>query len=227
MWSPTYFFEILSFISGLISLIVIIRKDPKYYPNRFAGIGIFLVGCHPFAIFLYDIIATDLAVQILLRVAICSSLIGITLIFFSILSLVNSVEWFKSHLYWLIFVIIDIVVVMYLIFVDFIEFGTSIVGNVNITMNLVPLAIDILLVLFYLFMSIYHLYYNGIKHVSNPKQRKKMKIFLFGLIFSLVGIFATIVSQIVSNEKIGVIFDIIFLAGLSLSSLIMMISFLK
>lgn len=222
----TYYFEILSFISGILSLILIIRRNPTYLPNKLIGIGLFLVGCHPFSIFIYDVIATDLSVQIFLRIAIMSSLFGITLIFFTMKCMVKSVEVFKRKSEWLPFIILDGIILLYFIFTDFIEFEEAIHGNVNISMELIPLAVDIIAVLFYLFYSAFNLYFKGIKKVSDPFHKKRMIWFLIGLLISLIGIFATIGSQIVEDQEIGVILDITFLLALSVSSLVMMISFL-
>ncbi len=81
-------------------------------------------------------------------------------------------------------------------------------------------------ILFYLFSSVFNLYFLGLRKVKDSYQKKKMRLFLFGLLFSLTSIFATIGSQIVSDTTIGVILDVTFLLTLSISSFIMMISFL-
>ena len=222
----TYIFEIFSFVAGIVSLIFIIRKDPHYLANRLAGIGIFLVGCHPFCIFLYDIINKELAVEILLRVAITCSLFGITLIFFTMQCMVKSAEWFKKTIHWLPFVLINSTIVIYLAFIDLITFEEATVGNINIQMDMIALGIDILAILFYLFASVSILISRGIKLVEDPTQKLKMQIFLVGLLFSLISIFSTVASQIVSGSA-GVVLDVMFLSTIAVSSLIMMFSFLK
>ena len=116
---------------------------------------------------------------------------------------------------------------IYLAVIDLITFEESIVGNVNVTMDMIALSVDILAVLFYLFASVSIMYTRGIKRVEDPAQKKKMQIFLAGILFSLISIFSTVASQMVSDDTLGVALDIAFLSSLSISSLTMMVSFLK
>ena len=106
--------------------------------------------------------------------------------------------------------IICLGIAIYFIATDFIHLKDSYIGNVNVQIDLLPLAL-LLLNLFYLtIISIVITFKYGISHISKgEKGYSQIRSFAIGLFLFILTLFVNIISQITSNDLLGVIFDVL------------------
>ena len=222
---PTYYFEILTTIAGIVSAIMILRKNYQYLGNRLMASALLLTGLYPFCVFIYDIIATEWAVQIFLRIGMVSTMAATLLIFYTMQCLVNSDQWFKKPGHWLPYAIVVFLAGIYVALAQTIDWKGGSIGNVNVKVGYDILLSIVLLVLFFLISSFTYLYLYGIKR-SSGQSRKKMVIFGIGVLINILAVVNNIISNVVSDDLLGVIFDVIFFANLALGVIVMSIGFL-
>ncbi len=106
--------------------------------------------------------------------------------------------------------VIGIAIATYFIIADFITQEEAYVGNVNIKIDIIPLAM-ILVYLFYLTtISIVITFKFGISRISKgEKGYTKIRSFAIGLILFIIALLVNVVSQVTSNDLLGVIFDVL------------------
>ena len=229
----THYIEVFGFIVGLISAISILRKDSKYLANIYLALANILISVYLICIFIYDIINELWAINVFLRIGMISLLFATLFIYYAMIIIMKSVQVFKETKLIYVNLVIGIAIAIYFIITDFIHQEEAHVGNVNIQIDIIPLAM-ILVYLFYLtIISIIITFKFGINRISKgEKGYSKIRSFGVGLILFILTLFVNIVSQITSDDVLGVIFDvltfvILVLGMLFISFSVLDFSFLK
>ena len=218
--------KLVIIIAALICAIFIIKKDPHYLGNRLMAVAMILFLLYTLGILLYDLLESNWAVQIFLRISMISAFVGSNLIYFSMQCLVNSSHWFDKKSNWIPHFIVAFIYLIYLILVDFITFTLLPEGGVNVKTALLPTAIMGLGMLFYLGSSLYFVNKYGIKKTQGIQQQK-MKIFSLGIIFGILSILVSISSQLpFLNDATGTLLDILFFSILALSLMVLTLGFI-
>ena len=206
----THYIEVFGFLVGLISAIAILRKDSKYLANIYLALANILISTYLICIFTYDIIQTLWSINIFLRIGMISLLFATLFIYYAMIIIMKSVQVFKETKMIYVNLVIGIAIAIYLIMTDFITQDEAHVGNVNIQIDIIPLAM-MLVYLFYLTaISIYITFKFGINRISKgEKGYSKIRSFGVGLILFILTLFINVVSQITTNDVLGVIFDVL------------------
>ncbi len=208
-----YIFEITAIVAGILTAIIIFSKKNKYLANTFMAFGNLFIGLYVAFILAYDIIGEPWAIQTFLPIAMCCILIGTLMIFFSMMCIVKSEKWFDNWSRWVPYVLIVIAYGVYILtnknFITILE--TEVV---NTQIDLIPLGILVVLLLFFLGASEYVVIAFGIKKTEGDS-RKKMKLFSTGILFGILAIIFNVVSQIVAEGALGEIFDVLFFGVLA------------
>jgi len=206
----THYIEVFGFVVGLISAISILRKDSKYLANIYLAFANFLISIYLICIFTYDIINKLWAINVFLRIGMISLLFATLFIYYAMIIIMKSVQVFKETKFVYVNLVIGIAIATYFIIADFITQEEAYVGNVNIKIDIVPLAM-ILVYLFYLTtISIVITFKYGIKRISKgEKGYTKIRSFAIGLILFIIALLVNVVSQITPNDLLGVIFDVL------------------
>ncbi|MHA1672488.1 MAG: hypothetical protein ACTSYI_02575 [Promethearchaeota archaeon] len=211
----TYYLEIAAFVVGIISALAILKKDSQRLANRFLATGVFLIGFYTLCIFIYDIIGTLLAINVFLRIGMISLLFGDLFLFYTMLIMMKSTETFKRMIIPYLNLAIVVGISIFFIVTDFVHQTESTIGNVNIQIDMIPLAL-IILILFYLTISCVIITFRfGLNKMDkNSHGYSKLVSFAVGLFVFLLALVINIVSQITSNDVIGAIFDALTFATL-------------
>jgi len=206
----THYIEVFGFVVGLISAISILRKDSKYLANIYLALSNILISLYLICIFTYDIIEDLWAVNVFLRIGMISLLFATLFIYYAMIIIMKSVQVFKETKMIYVNLVIGIAIAFYFIIEDFIHLEEAHVGNVNIQIDLLPLAM-ILVYLFYLTtISIIITFKFGISKISKgEKGYAKIRSFAIGLILFIIALLVNVVSQVTSNDLLGVIFDVL------------------
>ena len=224
----TYYFENLSFILGTICAIAILIKDRKYLANKTLAIGLFLLGVYPMCIFIYDIINQYWAINLFLRIGMVSILFSSLLIYFTMQIIMKSAKSFRKNKSAIIYTLICIGISIYVSVADFIILQESHIGNVNISIGILPLTIMIVFLTYLTIINIIITWKYGIKNPpSNKKSQRKIKMFFYGLILMIPSLFINTLSHIVSDDLLGTIFDALTYLFISISLLFLAFSVLE
>ncbi len=227
MIPPTYYIEVFGFIVGLISAIAILLKDSKYLANIYLALANILIGLYLICIFIYDIINELWAINVFLRIGMISLLFATLFIYYAMIIIMKSVQVFKETKLIYVNLVIGIAIAIYFIITDFIHQKEASVGNVNIQIDMIPLAM-ILVYLFYLTtISIIITFKFGINRISKgEKGYSKIRSFGVGLILFILTLFVNVVSQITEDDSLGVTFDVLTFSILVLGMLFISFSVL-
>ncbi len=206
----THYIEVFGFIVGLISAIAILRKDSKYLANIYLALANILIGIYLICIFTYDIINELWAINVFLRIGMISLLFATLFIYYAMIIIMKSSQVFKETKLVYVNLVVGIAIAIYFIITDFIHLKEASVGNVNVQIDLLPLAM-ILVYLFYLTtVSIVITFKFGINRISKgEKGYSKIRSFGVGLILFIIALLVNVVSQITTNDLLGVIFDVL------------------
>ncbi len=223
----THYLEIAGFVVGVISALAILKKDNTRMANRFLATGVFLIGLYTLCIFIYDIIGTVLAINVFLRIGMISLLFGDLFIYYTMLIMMRSTMTFKKMKITYINLAICVGTSIYFIIDDFITQTESTIGNVNIQIDMIPLAL-IILILFYLTISCVIITFRfGLNKMDKTSPGyPKLVSFVVGLFLFMITLVINIVSQITSNDVVGAIFDALTFAVLLIGSLFLSFSVL-
>ncbi|MHA1583884.1 MAG: hypothetical protein ACTSVU_09105 [Promethearchaeota archaeon] len=220
----TYYFEITCFLVGIIAANLVLRRNPKYLPNRFLALAMFLIGFYEFCIFIYDAIDQEWAVFVFLRIGMIAVLFGDMFIYFTMRCMVDSTKWLDDKLKWVPFVIIVVGISIYFAIGNYINVEAGEVGNVDVHIGYLPMALMGGTMLFFTTFSIIYLQFYGVKK-SEGNHRKKMLIFEIGLYVSLFSLFIITASQFLS-DSLGILFDVLGLLILSIAMVVFSLGFL-
>jgi hypothetical protein len=220
-----YIFELITTIAGLTGAYFILKRDRKYAGNRWMAAGVGFIAIYTLFIFLYDVFSYYWTIQIFLRIGMICVLFGGMALYFTIKVLMFSSKIFLLKRNWLPYFTIFAVYVIYLVFFTPTFIVIRSYEPVDVQINLIPLLLLIVQLLFYLGFSMYYLIFSGIKQ-SSGQTKKKLTIFTAGLSSTLIAIFINIASQIVSGLILGQISDVIYFAVLAVSISTMTFGFL-
>lgn len=219
-----YIAEAIGTLAAWFSAYLVYRKNKEFIGNRLLSLSMVLIGTYIGSILAYDLIHTELAIQIFYRIAISGLLLGVILLYFSMQIMVHSSAWLENKKiirsllgFWLIYTII----IVFADVVDIVE-----VFPVNTQMNLPLLMIIVVAIILVIITTILDLYLHGIKH-AEKNQRANRWIFLLGLIIALLSVFLSILSSVVEDEFTGFILDLFTFSVLALSQVVMALGFFR
>jgi hypothetical protein len=218
-----YIFELIGFLAGIIIAVAVLKRDSEYAGNRMMALAAILIGMYPGGILIYDIIGTDLVIEIFLRVAIISMLFGGLSLFITMQIMVHSSAWLKFKERYVPYTIGLIVFAVWIIITDFITIIHT-TGTVNTQTDPLPLMLMVLVIVFFLLLTMFDLYLHGIKKAQGV-QKKKMTIFFSGLAICFLAIILTVASNLTSNVDLGAILDVFFFMVLAIGMVVMMLGF--
>ncbi len=208
----THYIEVGGTIISILSAIAILRKK-KYLANTFLAIASLLVGVYLISIFIYDIINEFWAVNLFLRIGMISLLFSSLLFFYTMFVMMKSSKLFYQSKIVYINLALCLAGSVYFSVTDFISLQDSYVGNVNIQIDIIPLAIMVLILLYFMITSIIITINFGLKKIpKHTSPYKKISMYLYGLSCFIVGLFINIVSQITSNDYLGAICDVLYMS---------------
>jgi glycosyltransferase involved in cell wall biosynthesis len=214
-------------IGGIVSALLILKRNRSYLANRLMASAILLFASYAMGIFVYSIIKTNWSVQIFLRISMLAAIVGTAMLYFSIHCIVNSSAWFKMYQRWVPYVLIIVGYAVYICVTDIIEFEESPSGGINARTDLLPTALMGILMLYFLGASMNFIRKYGIKKTSGI-HKQKMKIFSLGLFIGILSILVSILSQMpFFSTEIERILDQSFFLILAISLLIVTYGFLK
>ncbi|MHA1520775.1 MAG: hypothetical protein ACTSRK_11385 [Promethearchaeota archaeon] len=217
-----YIFEITAIVAGILTALIIFSKKSKYLANTFMAFGNLFIGLYVAFILVYDIIGKTWAIQTFLPIAMTCILIGTLMLFFSMLCIIKSDKWFDDWYHWVPYVLIVIAYAIYILTnKNFITILDTEVVNTQI--DLIPLGILVVLLLFFLGASEYVVIFFGIKKTEGDS-RKKMNLFSTGIIFGIIAILINVVSQIMAEGTLGEILDVIFFGTLAICVVLLSIA---
>lgn len=220
-----YIFEIIAIVAGLLTATYIFVKRAKYLGNIFMGLGNLFIGVYVLFILLYDYIGEAWAILTFLPIAMCCIMLGTMFVFFSMMCFVNSDKWFKIWYHWLPFIAISAAYSIYILtnqtFIEILD-----TELVNTKLDLIPLAILVVILLFYLGSSEYLVVVHGIKKTTGSS-KQKMKRFSGGIIVGIIAILINILSQILANETIGTSLDVLFFATLAICVILLTLAIIR
>ncbi|QEE15526.1 hypothetical protein DSAG12_01352 [Promethearchaeum syntrophicum] len=219
----TYTFEIITIIASFYSTYRILKKKSNLLCSNLMAVATGFIGLYVLFVFLYDIIQTLWSIEIFLRIAMMSILIATLFMFYSMNCMVSSSAWFQNKKKWVPYIIVIFGYTIYLIFAHLVTVESY--NPLNISIELPPLIIMVIMMLHYLVASLSKLFRFGIKKTEGFSQ-KKMKIFATGLMLSVISIFINIFSQIFSGSNAGEILDVIFFFSLACSVVVIAFGFL-
>ncbi len=219
-----YVFEAIGFISGLIMAYFVIKQNPKYIGNKLMALSALGIAGYIGGIFLYDVIATERAIQILYRIAMPFILIGAISMYYTMQIMVHSSSWLRQTWKKIVPVLIIGAFTVYISIADVIEVNSLEV--VDTTLDLFPLLFVSFWVLGLILASIIDLYLHGIRKMKG-QSKKHMLIFMAGLIINLFALILTVISNLISNAEIAAIFDVLFFLVLAIGTGFMSFSFIQ
>ena len=204
----THYIEVSCFIIGTLCAIAILKKNSRYLANKTLALGIFLIGVYQICLFIYDVINEYWAINLFLRIGMISLLISSLLQYYTMIIIMKSAKGLKKHVPSYVYFFVCLIASVYFASADFITQHTSHIGNVNISIGLIPLAMIIGILLYLTVNTIIITYQYGIKTPPSDKvARRKIRSFFGGLLLLIPTILINIVSQITSNDVLGAIFD--------------------
>ena len=219
----TYTFEIIAIIAAFYSTYRILKRKSKLLCSNLMAVGTIFIGLYVLFVFLYDVIQTLWSIEIFLRFGMISILTATLFFFYSMNCMVYSSSWFQNKKMWVPYIIVIIGYTIYLILAPLVEVISY--SPINISINLLPLIIMVIMLFHFLVASLSKLFRFGIKKTEGLSQ-KKMKIFAFGLILSVISIIINVISQIYSDSIAGEILDVVFFFSLACSVVVIAFGFL-
>ena len=219
----SYTFEIIAIIAAFYSTYRILKRKSKLLCSNLMAVGTIFIGLYVSFVFLYDVIQTLWSIEIFLRIAMISILTATLFFFYSMNCMVSSSSWFQDKIKWVPYIIVIIGYTIYLILAPLVDVVST--DPLNISISLLPLAIMVIMMFHFLGASLSKLFRFGIKKTEGLSQ-KKMKIFAFGMILSVISIFINVASQIFSDSTAGEILDVVFFFSLACSVVVIAFGFL-
>jgi hypothetical protein len=212
-----YIAEAIGTIAAYFAAYKVYKKNSQYIGNKLMALSIGFIGTYIGSILVYDLIRQALIIQIFYRIGISSLLLGTILLYFSMEVLVHSSVWLKKKV-----LIISLLVfwIIYTIFICVSDIITIIdISVANTQMDMIPLLILAVSLLFLLITSILDLYLHGFRKAEGS-HKKNMLLFLVGLLVALGGLFISVGSSLTEDENIGFIMDILFFSILAFSQVL-------
>ncbi len=219
-----YIFELLGTIAGFLMAFYVLRQNKKYIGNQLMAASTIFISFYIGSIFIYDVVATELAVQIFYRIALISIMLGASFMYFTMQVMVHSSSWLRKRYNYIVPILIIIGFAIYLILTDFITIIN--LDMVDTQIDLIPLATVSLWVLVFLIASIVDLYLHGLRHAKG-KTKKNMTIFMAGLLINLLAIVFTIIANLITNPEVGTLLDVLFFLTLAIGMGVMTFGFVK
>jgi hypothetical protein len=219
-----FIFEAGTAIAGGVGALAVYKKDPKYIGNRLMSLSNALVGLYGLCVLIYDLIATEWAIQIFIRLGLIAIFSACVYLYFTMGVLVNASVWYekKKNLFPFIFGIGAFS--LYIIISDFVHIID--IETANTQMDITPLLILIISVISLTLFSINKISTHGIKRTTGFQQ-KKLKMYRNGLIINVFAIIAfNIPSQLIEDTTLAALFDVLFFGALTIGVACMSMCFL-
>lgn len=221
-----YAADISTVIVAAALAITILKRHPDQVGNRLMALSISLIGLYALSFLVFDLIATELAVQVFLRIGVISILFASILMFFSFQVLLRSSKWLEEKKHTIPTVIIGIVFSILLFYPNLITI-IELTPVVNTQLNIFILGGLMLIILILTLYNMFAVYKGGIMKTDNPDLKVRLEYIFGGLSIFLIAVMLVILSNITKNETLGSIFDISALVAIILGLLLMSFGFLK
>ncbi len=186
--------EITALVFGIWIPIKLMKKNPDFLGSKLLAASIAFKGMFALSTLIYDLWATDLAVQIFLRTTLISLVLSVMLLFFAMQVVVKSGTVFLSNKKLIYSTsIVTFVVVFILIFVDYITV-TSLEPIVNSDFDTWVSITFMLYILIALISTLVPIYKFGIKKMEGLN-KKRLQMFFLGSVCDLIAVFAEILGN--------------------------------
>ncbi len=220
-------FEGTGLILGFLAAYLVLKKDKNYIGNKLMAVSTILFGIYMGSILTYDILYPILpapfnnwSVEIFNRAGLIAILGGSMFLYFTIKVMCHSSAWLNDKKHTYPYLIATLAYGIYISMIDYIEVIEG--ETVNTQIDLIPLLILIVGVLFFIVSALSGLYKYGIKK-GQGEMKKKMSIFFVGLMIGLSAIFVNIASNVL--DDVSGFLDIIFFGTLALAMVVMTFGF--
>jgi hypothetical protein len=212
--------ELTAAVVGILLMIIIIRRNPKYLGNVFMGLSICFLGVFALTIFIYDAIPEVWAIQLFLPIGICFIVTAGLFMYYTFNILSESTKWFNEKKNWLPSTLLVIGFILYIII-----FPVVIIESINppnTRIEMLPLIIMVVLLLYFLVSVLIKIQNVAIKVKVEPFH-SQMRYFRAGIITLIIALFINAITQVFEN--MGVL-DNIFYIVLLIGEIIFAYSFL-
>lgn len=224
MVSISQIFQIIAALAAIVSIIYLYRKDAKYIGNQLMILTMISLILYAISTFIYDILGIGIVILILVRVGVLAGMFAGYFVYLSMQTMVNSSLWFDEKKNWLPHLIILIIISLYFIFSDSVDYTLLPEDGVNVIISMSVTIITGIPLFLFVLISIIIIIRNGIQKTTGILQ-SKMKIFRNGLMIIFIAIVIVISSNFVA-EAIGIIFDSLTFLLMGIGSVLMTIGFI-
>ena len=209
----TYVFEFITMvISFFAALLLLKQKKNSQVPlgNIFLTLASSFVGIYALSTIIYSIIGQEWAVIAFLKLGMIAILMAVLLLYFTMQVLIYSSKWIKIHKlrFWIPFCI-ALTIALVLAFTDYIIVIDAKTAETHF--QPIPYALFAIYVAFMLIYSAFSIYSFGIRK-STGNSRKRMQLFLVGLLLIIGALIIDVLGNIIENE---VLFDTLLFVALS------------
>jgi hypothetical protein len=221
-----YVGESITFIVGVLSAIAIYRKNKNYIGNRLMASSLLCFGLYSGAVLFYDVVKTEIVVQIFLRIGLIFAVLGSVFMYFAVKVMEESSEWLTKQR---VFTFSGLLLIgaLLIIFLDLIEVRYS-EGMVDSTLKDIPIwailyfgFIVIVLLGGFLKAILNVIRFGIVKGIGETKRR--MISFIIGIVFLLIAIGSAILSNTLENSHF---FDILLAVFVAIAMIFWTRSFL-
>ena len=201
---------------------LIFNRDKKYIGNKLLSSALGLLGGYSLFLLIYKLINQEWALQIFLRISFVSVTFSVFFLYLTIQVLTHSQQWlFTYKLRWAIPIILAAAISILLISTDWIHVENNDLVNMDYSdLQFIIFALYIAIMLVY---SIMRLYTGGVKKTEG-NSKKRMQIFLTGLIFALLGLVMEALNSLFKGY--GELFDLLLFSCLTTANAFMSLTFL-
>jgi hypothetical protein len=217
-----YFSEILTTVVTFFLAFFIIKKDRKYIANVLVGLGVASIGGYTLSIFILDISATEWVIHLFLPLALVIIMLGTLFLYFGFQVLSNSVKWFDKKIRWVPYLAFWAIYSIWIMADQSLTEIISTIPVVQTRFNIVPLAIMVLYLFFFLIITIIEI--RRTLKIVDGVVKKRMLYFKYGIIIMIFAIIEVIPAHLFDGL---IVLSYIFFYILLIGSIIIAYAFLN